>query len=300
MNPLEHVHETPPSALRYMLQAFRPSSGWQAAQGFPALRMTWRDFRIDAATLAEVAGIAGASPESDALRLLCPHIIGFRQLMAMLTHPAWPLPVWGALQVRNRLALHRRYVGDEGFALVTGVSGWRMLEKGLEVDLHSRLLQDERCAWESVITFYYRGRFGATAQQGDERGTPAAAPAHDERFAQAARWRTATDARWRFGALTGDYNGIHQWDAWARRFGFPAAFAHPQRVVAQCLARLQAPPAVPQQLDLWLKGPVFYGHEVTLREAPLPQHDGREFALFGTGDPRPAILGRWLAMPAGR
>jgi hypothetical protein len=99
--------------------------------------------------------------------------------------------------------------------------------------------------------------------------------------------------------LTGDYNGLHQWDAYARRFGFGAAFAHPQRIAAQCLARM-APLAelAPQRLDLWIKGPVFYGCEAVLRESTHAAGDGSDFALWVEANARPALIGSWQSTAA--
>jgi hypothetical protein len=95
----------------------------------------------------------------------------------------------------------------------------------------------------------------------------------------------------RFGTLTGDYNGIHQWDWYARRFGFASAFAHPQRIAAQCLGRLHLPGSAPRQLDLWIKGPIYFGSEVIQRVSPLVGNDYQNFALWIAGDERPALVG---------
>lgn len=282
-----------PGALRYMLQAFRPSSGWNSGAGVPELGLAWQGFHMDRGTVLSLQRGAGTGPllAADCIALLAPHVLGFRLLMVMLTHPRWPLPIWRALQVRNRLQLHRPLEIGEPFTLSVAAAGWRVLEKGLEIDLHSRLLQGDQCAWESVITFYYRGRFGAAASSGVALGAAPDSPLIDDAASKPVQWRTEHGNRWHFGALTGDYNGLHQWNWYARRFGFPAAFAHPQRIAAQCLARLPAPGAAPLQLDLWIKGPVFYGREVALRQSLRLAHEGHDFALTVAGESRPALLG---------
>lgn len=284
---------TAPGALRYMAQAFRPSSGWNTHAGAPDMELVWQGFHIDQETVLSLQRSAGSGQPlaADCIALLAPHVLGFRLLMAMLTHPRWPLPIWRALQVRNRLQLHRPLEIGEPFMLSVAAAGWRVLEKGLEIDLHSRLLQGDQCAWESVITFYYRGRFGAAASSGVALGAAPDSPPIDDAASKPVQWRTELGNRWHFGALTGDYNGLHQWNWYARRFGFPAAFAHPQRIAAQCLARLPAPDAGPLQLDLWIKGPVFYGREVALRQSLRPAPAGRDFALTMMGENRPALLG---------
>jgi hypothetical protein len=292
---LSEAYTAPPSALRFMLQALRRSPGWQRRQSFPDLCLTWRGFRIDGDVIRSLQAVAGNTKgaSEDSLRVLAPHVSGFRLLMVALSHTSWPLPVWGSLQVRNRLVLHHPFQAGDAFDLVTRVAAWRVLDKGIEVDLHTQLRQGDACAWESVVTIYYRGRFGEPAQHGAAHGAPTNSPVIDGRGTNTAQWRVDGSRRWHFGTMTGDYNGIHQWGPYARRLGFPAAFAHSQRVVAQCLAHLPALDAPVQQLDLWIKGPVFYDREVILRQQTRDAGDGLDFAVSLTDDPRPALVGSW-------
>lgn len=286
------TYVAPPSALLYMLKAFLPSSGWNPDHGFPDLNLIWRGYRIEPEAMRFLQRISGAQDgrSNELLFLLVPHVTGFRLLMAVLTHPLWPLPIWHALQVRNRLSLHRHIEAGDTADLIARVTAWRVLEKGIEVDLQTRLQQGNDCAWESIVTFYYRGRFGSPIEWGAALGAAPMSPVLDKSSTTAEHWRIDDSGRWHFGTLTGDYNGIHQWDGYARRFGFRAAFPHPQRVVAQCLGHLRSSGSVPQQLDLWIKGPVYFGSEVVLRQS-LPETDGQTFALWIAGDERPALVG---------
>lgn len=294
MGAHRETYLAPPSALHYMLQAFRPSPGWDPDRGFPDLNMVWRGYRIEPQAVHFLRRVSGISDHAaqDLLELLCPHITGFRLLMAMLTHPSWPLPIWGALQVRNRLSMHSPLEAGDTGDLICQVAGWRVLEKGIEVDLQTQLQQRDGCAWESVITFYYRGRFGSPTEYAAALGAPPVSPVLGGHCAYTAPWRIDGHNRWRFGALTGDYNGIHQWDWYARRFGFAAAFAHPQRVAAQCLAHLHPSDSIPRTLDLWIKGPVYFGSEVVQALSTLADDRGQDFALSITNDNRPALVGR--------
>jgi acyl dehydratase len=293
MSAHTETYVAPPSALHYMLQAFRPSSGWNPDRGFPDLNVTWRDYHIEPQVMQFLQLINGIQdPRSqELLSLLFPHVTGFRLLMTMLTHPLWPLPIWGALQVRNRLSMHRPLRAGDTSDLIARVAGWRVLEKGIEVDLHTRLRRGDDCAWESVVTFYYRGRFGSPTEHGAALGAAPISPVLDVHSTKAEEWRINGSGRWRFGALTGDYNGIHQWDWYARRFGFAAAFPHPQRVAAQCLGHLHSSGSIPLHLDLWIKGPVYFGSEVIQRVSPLVDNECQDFALWIAGDERPALVG---------
>ena len=286
----------PPSAPRYMAKAFLPSPGFDARHGFPDLAVTWRGFRFESlalATLCELAG--GGSPSNSSSLLLLPHVTGFRLLMVMLTHPMWPLPIWGALQVRNRLTLHRIPEATEGFDLSVSVSAWRVLEKGIEVDLQSKARLDSDLVWDSVVTFYYRGRYGQVMEHGTMLGTPQDQPTLSNTDDAPAEWHIDGSNRWIFGKLTGDYNGIHQWDWYARRFGFRSAFAHPQRVAAQCLVHLPQSELTPQRLDLWIKGPVYFESKVMLHKFADAAARAADFRLLVGTDDRPALVGSYRA-----
>lgn len=274
-----------------MGRALMPRARWQAAHGWTDRRLRWRGCSLDAgahAAFCELSGI-DAAPDRE-VSIVFPQVTVFRLVMALLTDPRWPLPIWRALQVRNRLRQRRPLRVGERFEAEAGMAAWRVLPKGVEVDIATRLLAGDDCVWDSVVTFYYRGHHGAPQQRGVAAGAPAA-PVADTGFTTSwARWRVAGGGRWRFAALTGDYNGIHQWDGYARHFGFAGAFAHPHRVAAFCLSTLSKWP--PATLDLWFRGPVYYGREVELRRVPRAPWNGDDrFMLAVDGEARPAMLG---------
>lgn len=281
--PGQIVFRRAPSALAFMARAIltprRP--GLRAAA--PLLAATWRGHRVGGTTLGDFLALTGLQGHP-AWPLLYPHVVGFRLQMAVLTDRSFPLPIWNALQVRNRLVLHRAF--DRGAKLDFEVRAvaQRVLEKGAEIDLRCAARSGDELFWESTNTFYYRGRFGAPG----EASPMAAAPAVES--AEALHWTMPAGGGMRCGRLTGDYNGIHLSDWYARRFGFRGAFQHPQRVVGECLARLpERNLSLPLRLETWLKGPVYYGAEVALRISETD--DGVTFALHANGDERPAVVG---------
>jgi len=277
----------PPAPLRYMAGAFRPG---RRPGPFPELRAVWRGYRAtpgDRAALAARVGLDGAG-----LDLLEPHVLGFRALMAVLTQPSFPLPIWRALQIRNHLLLRCPLPAGQAGDLEVVVVGQRVLDKGAEVDLHTALRAGGEVVWESLNTFYYRGRHGPA-------GPPSPLSAAPEVVGgEVATWTAARGAGWSVGGLTGDYNPVH-WSAWyARRQRFRGAFLHPQLVLGRCLALLPPPGAGEgQRLDAWLRGPVYQGATTRLRAER--RGGGSAFALEVEGDPRPAILGTWRAAAPG-
>lgn len=280
---VEH-YDGAPSAFGFMLRALLPSPRLSADLGLPPIGVRWSGLRIEASDIQAYC-LATGSARQDGIPLLLPHVIGFRLQMALLTHRAYPLPIWTALQIRNRLVRHRAVAIGEALDLDTRVGEHRRVDNGIEVDLLSRLMRGSECCWESRITYFHRGRF-------DVSPTRETSPSPDlAEVAEVERFRLPKSGGWRFGHLTGDYNGIHWWRWYARRFGFAAAFLHPQRSAGMCLARLRGPEAEAQTLDLWIKGPLFYGADVVLRGAE--GEGGVRFGLSLVGDPRTALAGSW-------
>ena len=250
--------------------------------GLPQLAATWRDHRVQGARLDDFLALTGLDGHP-LWPLLYPHAAGFRLLMTILTDRRFPFPIWGALQVRNRLVLHQPIARGDVLELEARIAGARALEKGTEIDLACTVRRAGTLVWESVNAFYYRGYRGAQP----DASAPSSPPALEG--APLIEWRSPAGGRTRFGRLTGDYNGIHLANGYARLFGFRGAFHHPQRMLGQALAHLpRAEPALPLRLEAWLKGPVYYGAKVALRASS----DRSEFALFVEGDERPAILGQ--------
>lgn len=279
-------HQRAPSAFAFMAQALLPSPGLAQDGAVPHIIQRWEGLRIEADHLAKFRRASGLGDE-EGVSVLYPHVLGFRLQMALLTHRAYPLPIWNALQIRNRLVRHRHFHPGERLDLETRIGAHRIVDKGIEIDLHSRLMRESECCWESQVTYFYRGRFGSpAADRSAQAPTLSQAPVIEH-------FRMPQGGGWHFGTLSGDYNGIH-WAKWyARRLGFRAAFPHPQRVAGMCMARLRGPQSEAQILDLWIKGPVFYGASVNLSAAT--NSGGVEFGLSLDGDHRVALLGRWQA-----
>jgi hypothetical protein len=278
-------HRRAPSAAVFMARACLPSPGLPAGGNFPSIVQRWMGLRIDAQHLAAFHGTTGLDGK-DGVSVLYPHVLGFRLLMALVTHPTFPFPIWKALQIRNHLVRHRLIDSRELLDFETRTGAHRVVAKGIEVDVETRLAQGSEYCWESTVTFFYRGHFGAAQVDAVLAPSPDLAQA-----SVAQRFEIPRGGGLRFGKLTGDYNGIHNWNWYARLLGFRAAFPHPQRVAGMCMARLQGPDSVVQHLDLWIKGPVYYGARLVLSAESLDH--GIQFGLSLDGDHRAAILGRW-------
>lgn len=286
MNAVSLEYDRRPSAVPYMLRGMLPVK--RRASLAPQLGARWHGHRVDRDELASFNRIAGLPPGDASLPLLYPHAIGFRLAMAILTHPRFPVPIWGVLQTRNHLVQRRPMAIAERLDFETRVVGGRAVAKGAEFDLRTTVHAEGDLAWESVVTFFTRGRFGEPEPAVPLARSPVVAGP------LVAEWTMRNADHWKFGHLTGDYNGIHMWDWYARRLGFRRALYHPPRVLGECLAHLPRPVAISDhdgrlRLDAWLKGPVPHGAHVRLHAETSGA--ASTFALFA-GDDRPCIVGR--------
>ncbi len=287
---LELEFDGRPSTAALMLRGLWRAPWPPSTAEFRPIRLRWPRCRPDAVHFAEFLRLTGLRADGE-LPLLYPHVRGFPLQMVVLTHPAFPVPIWKVLQVRNHILQHAPLAASAELDFDTRVVGGRILGKGLEVDVHTTVRVRDRPVWESLNTYYHRGRFGAA-------GDPSPlARAPDVGGSIAAEWRTASGVGRRFAALTADHNPLHWWGWYARRFGFREEFHHPQLALGRCLTHLPSlDPARPRRLDAWLKGPVFYDAGVRLRTAA--DEGGVAFALGMADDERPSIVGRWRSLDA--
>lgn len=275
-----------PSALAYHLRALMPSIGSRSRDTFPQMRAIWDDFRVSSLRL-KAAAKTGLLPEPAAWDILVPQVFTFRLQMAIVTNPAFPFAIWRALQVRNSYERHGPTPLDEPLRAETKVGEHRVLPKGVEVDLLTTVQCGTEVRWRGLTTFYYRGR---TINSDSAAPEPRKAP--EVAGESVADWIAEQGSARHFAALSGDYNGIHQWSWYARRFGFRQAFFHPQRILAHAMAHLPSRPSGQRQcLDVWLKGPVYYGAIVALKTSE--DATGLAFAVHADGDTRPAIVAQW-------
>ncbi len=269
-----------------MLGAFWPSRGLSETRPTTGFRARWTGQRINSEKVAELNVLAGL-PADAGVSILHPHVFGFPLHMSILTHRRFPVPIWRVLQIRNTLVQHQSIADDAALDFEVGVTTQRILARGAEMDLHTEVRVEDVLAWESLVTFFTPGRFGEPEDPSPLASSPSV------RGEVMESWRMPESGAFRMGRFTGDHNGIHLSDSYAKAFGFRRALYHPPVVLGHCLARLTSlGSGQVTRLDAWLKGPVYKGSVVTLRVEPAPAGGPLAFALCVESDDRPALLGR--------
>jgi hypothetical protein len=85
-----------------MAQMWRPKGRFDAAQGSARHGRDLARPALHAARACRLSSNFPACRHGADLSILHAHTASFPMLMAMLSHPAFPLPIWRVLQVRNR------------------------------------------------------------------------------------------------------------------------------------------------------------------------------------------------------
>lgn len=270
-----------PSVVAYMLRAFYPSRGFDQNITVPKLKITQEGFKFDSKKCRSLFNLTQMEMREE-LPIFFPQVLGFRLVMRAVTDPDFPEPIWNALQIRNEIKQYRPLFINDIITFELGAEKQRAFEKGVEVDFKMIVKKNNESVWESITTFYYRGKFKPNKES-------QLRPPNIENIITK-KIRMQTSGGLSYGCVSGDFNGIHLFSPYAKLFGFSSAFLHPHRVVGATLNKVeQFLNSYPQKLDLWFRGPVPYGIEVSLA-IDKEQNESR-FAVFAN-DERPSIVGR--------
>ena len=118
-------YERSPSPAAFMLRALYPPALRRKGR-FPSISARWKGHRVLRPGLDELLRLTSLQGAAG-LPLLYPHVFGFPLQLVILTHPAFPLPIWRVLQIRNQLLQHRPIPADAVLDLQTRVAGQRVV-----------------------------------------------------------------------------------------------------------------------------------------------------------------------------
>ncbi|WP_392671347.1 MaoC/PaaZ C-terminal domain-containing protein [Streptomyces sp. LN785] len=200
----------------------------------PADRLVAADVCAPPGALASYREICGF-PDSGALPLTYPHVLGFPLAMRLMTGRNFPLPVVGLVHTWIDITRHRALHPSDRMELTVYADGLTPHRRGTEVTVVTQVRSDGEPVWES--------RSGYLSRHAPATATAPAAVAAPPvtKLPAVAEWRLPGDLGRRYGAASGDRNPIHLHPLTARLFGFPRAIAHGMWTVARCLAEAGEP-----------------------------------------------------------
>ncbi len=234
------------------LRALRSKPGLAPGADLPRI-----DARVAVATadprwVARFGRVTGTAIEGQ-LPATAPQALALPVQMAVLTAPAFPLPLLGAVHVRQQIDVLAPIPLDGRMTIDCSVEGARTARRGVEVDLITEVDVHGKPAWRAVTTFLSRGK-GAEGDTNAASSAAASAAAPDAATAPgdpevSAIWRLPEDLGRRFAAVAGDRNPIHIHALTARPFGFKQPIIHGMWTLARALASLDlASPSTPTRI----------------------------------------------------
>ncbi len=213
--------------------------------------------RDQLATYREICGFRDARH----LPLPLPHVLATPLHLEMLTHPRFPIAVFGLVHLRNAITQHRWIRADEPLELRCMLEGHRETSRGQEFELWTYARAGGALVWEECCTFLARAERSA-------RSTREAVPRSKSAPALvgvASTFAAIGSIGRDYARVSGDYNPIHLSALTARPFGFKAAIAHGMWTLARVAAELS--PSWPEgasRMAIEFKQPVLLPAQVRL------------------------------------
>jgi acyl dehydratase len=214
----------------------------------------------------------------DELPATFPHVLAFPHALELMTGRSFPVPVIGAVHIRNRIVQHRPLTLGEPLDLTVRAEGLEETERGTQFDVVAEARAGGELAWRDVSTYLRRsGKSGGGRKDGAEPPP------------ERARWQVDGRTGRRYAAVSGDSNPIHLHPLPAKLFGFKRPIAHGMWVKARCLAALEDRLPDAFEVDVAFKLPLFLGSTVVFGER------GEEFAVHDASSGKPHLTGRVTA-----
>jgi hypothetical protein len=205
--------------------------------------------------------------------------------MPILGHKEFPLLYVRMMQIRNHIIQHRPLERTDIMDINCRILTQRRAAKGIELDVLSIISVDEKPVWENLNTYFFSGRFGNPDEPSPLSEMLPLPEKHQEHI-----FSISSKGGFRFGLLSGDYNGIHYYSRYARLMGFERSFAQSYMSLTKCLMHIPEFESKNQlKLDAMYKGPVYYDRQLTMKNSKI--NNGFRFDLYCEGNDRPSVVG---------
>jgi hypothetical protein len=229
-------------------------------------------------------------PDTFFLHPLYPLTHVYPLTVRVLGHKKSGFDIFKSLNVRSRFRQHRKMAVTETLSFSCAIGDRRVVEKGMELDVCGDVTADGRTVWDCCYTFFCRGRFGEPESVPVETGLQ-----EIQDPTVIGEWFLEKGDGFRFAGISGDTNGIHYWDGYARMLGFKKSFAQPVLVVGRSHEAIPLTDMESFSFEQRLKGPVYYNSRVTVKSGGN-KTDGR-FDIYCENNPKPCISCEIRRMP---
>ncbi|TNE45345.1 MAG: hypothetical protein EP343_27415 [Deltaproteobacteria bacterium] len=278
--------QAPSFSKAYRRVLFSRRRGMKPGDELPAITATWKGAHLDAENLQAYRDVCQITSEPG-LPIHYPHVLISPLHITMLTEPEYPLPLLGAVHLRNHAIRYRTIEDNETLDLTATIAGHRFCKQGIETDVDSWATVGDEVVWRERTTFLTRKK-GLPDDPASSLADVFPWP-DEEAGEEHLAFNIGAKTGKRYAKISGDYNPIHISKWMAKMFGFKRDIAHGMWGVARATADLpELATDGPVRLDVMFKGPLFMTKDVVVRRHSL--ESGTSLRLFVGSDPRPAML----------
>ncbi len=258
--------------------------GLKPGEDFPLIISRLRTNKIDINHLNKFLKFFDKDKNSP-IPLSYPLTLIFPLHMPIIGHKEFPLLYVRMMQIRNHIMQHRPLERTDIMDINCRVLMQRRVAKGIEMDVISIISVDGKPVWESLNTYFFSGRFGIPDDPSPLSKILPLPEKHEEHI-----FNITSKGGFKFGLLSGDYNGIHFNSRYARLMGFERSFAQSYMSLTKCLIHIpESESKNPLKLDVAYKGPVYYDRPLTMKKSRIGK--GFRFDLYCEGNDRPSVVG---------
>ncbi len=275
----------PPPFLPYIKGLLVKRKGMKDGVSFPRIQTTWKDLTINKKHLRRYTDICKLNPQQQ-IPFDYPLTLTFPSHMHILGHSLFPLSPFSMIQTRIQVFQHQPLRLDAGYTLQCQIHKREDTAKGMNLEMLSQFCQGTEIVWESINTYFFRN-----AQSPNSNGASFQKKTYGElpEACEVQSFTIPAKNGFSFAKLSGDLNGIHYFSSYARLFGFKQAFCHAQRSIAICLDKLPSLKKAEQvKLDVALKGPAYYGKELTMKSDE--NQEKFRIDVLCADNPKPALM----------
>ncbi len=258
--------------------------GLKPGEIFPLITTRMRSGEIDINHLNKFLKFFDTN-ENSPIPISYPLTLIFPLHLPILGHKEFPLLYVRMMQIRNHIIQHRPLERTDIIDINCRILTQRRASKGIELDVLSIISVDEKPVWENLNTYFFPGRFGNPNEPSPLSKILPLPEKHEDHI-----FSISSTGGFKFGLLSGDYNGIHYYSRYARWMGFERSFAQSYMSLTKCLMHIpDFESKNPLKLDVAYKGPVYYDRPLTMKNSKI--NNGFRFDLYCEGNDRPSVVG---------
>ncbi len=254
------------------------------------ISMHWPDMTINKKHLKAYSDVCDIS-YSETPSLLYPLALIYPFNIRLISLENVPLVMFKMLNTHTTITSYRKICINEKHDLKCLLGDFRILEKGLEVDIQSSISSSGSVAWECTNTFYFRGKFSDSVENQQKY--------YHEKIKSpynSFEWRLPDKNGLKFARISGDSNPLHYSRVYSKLMGFERDFAQPFLVSEKVIGLIDKKAENrPVRIDLFYKGQVYYGKMQTIKSIDTGM--ATSFEVFCEGNERPSIHGCIAELP---